>query len=71
MDANTRSRIRRHIANAGYSATAIRQGLDYAKAEGATTGPEGYILAMSRILFTDDDLARGVRFSVENGAGPR
>ncbi len=71
MNANTRRTIRRHIATAGYSADAIRRGLDYAAAEGASTAREGYILAMSRILFTDRDLASGVRFGVEIGAGPR
>ncbi len=71
MNTNTRRTICRHIAAAGYSDSAIRLGLDYAKAEGASTAREGYILAMSRILYSDGQLEAGDRFSVENGAGPR
>lgn len=71
MTTNTRRTIRRHIAHAGYSAAAIRRGLEYAATEGASTAREGYILAMSRILYRDGQLEAGDRFSVEVGSGPR
>lgn len=71
MNANMARTIRRHIAAAGYSANAIRKGLDYAKSEGASSAREGYILAMSRILYSDGQIAMGDRFIVETGAGPR
>lgn len=71
MNANIARTIRRHLAAAGNGADAIRTGIAYARAEGATSAREGYILAVSRILYTDEDLANGTRFSVEAGHGPR
>lgn len=71
MNANAARRICRHIAAAGYSAAQIREGICYATAQGASDAREGYILAMSRILYSPEQLEAGDRFSVEAGAGPR
>lgn len=68
---NINRRIRRHIAAAGYSKEQIDAGLSYAREHGDYTAREGYILAMSRILYTDWQLADGARFSVEVGYGPK
>jgi hypothetical protein len=63
--------ISRHIREAGYSDAEIKAGLAYACQQGPYTAREGYILAMSRILYSDGQLADGARFSVEAGFGPQ
>lgn len=63
--------IRRHIYAAGYTKKDVDLGLAYAKSQGDYTAREGYILAMSRILLSEDQLQRGIRFAVEEGCGPR
>ena len=63
--------IRRHMKAAGYSNEAITSGMEWAKQQGFDGAREGYILAMSRVLYDDDQLADGGRFSVEAGYGPR
>jgi len=68
--ANIRRRIRRHIAAVGYGDAQITSGLAWATEQGFSTAREGYILAMSRILYDDGQLADGARFSVESGYGP-
>ncbi len=46
----------------GLSAKEVERGMDYAKAMGAGTTCEGFVLAMSRVRFTDAQLSAGVRF---------
>lgn len=69
-DSITRA-IRRHLYAAGYSKDQATAGLAYAASTGPYTVREGYILAVSRILFTDGQLADGERFTLEDGYGPR
>lgn len=64
-------RARKHITDAGYSLGDASSGIDYATAQGATEAREIYILAVSRILYTDEQLADGARFSVADGYGPQ
>ena len=71
ISANARRTIRRHLKKAGYSTKEVAAGLAYAAAQGATSTREAYILTVSRILYTADDLAEGARFAVEDGFGPR
>jgi len=69
--ANMNRVIRRHIAAAGCSVGQINEGMAYAKSKGYDTAREGYILAVSRILYSDDQLADGEMFTVADGFGPR
>lgn len=62
--ANQARRISRRIAAGGYSLTHARAGLAYANQVGFQSDDEGFVLAMSRILYTDAQLAEGERFSV-------
>jgi len=55
------------LAAGGYSPMQIRDGLAYAVAEDATTVREAFILAMSRILYSDEQLADGARYAAEEG----
>lgn len=63
MTSNTARTIRRHIAAAGYSAQSINKGMAFARNEGAVSQEDGFALAMSRILYSDDQLADGARFN--------
>jgi hypothetical protein len=63
--------IRRHIYAAGYSKQDADAGIRYAAEQGDYTAREGYILAMSRILYSNDQLADGARFAVAEGHGPQ
>ena len=63
--------IRRHITDAGYSDADARHGISWAKSRGFATARDGYALAMSRILYSDEQLAEGAHFPVAHGRGPR
>jgi hypothetical protein len=51
------------LTQQGMSDDDIERGLEYADLQGARTTREGYVLAMSRVLYTDDQLASGSVFS--------
>ena len=57
--------LMRILAEQGVSSEAIEAGLDYVEAVGARTVREGYELAMSRVLYSDVQLAEGMRFRAE------
>ncbi len=61
--------IRRRIATAGYSKKAIDAGIAYAISQHFGDAEEGYKLAVSRILYTDDALDDGAQYSAEPGCG--
>jgi len=63
--------IRRHCYAAGYSPKAVADGIAYAEANCAAGARDGYVLTMSRILYSDDQLADGSLFSVDAGVGPQ
>lgn len=54
--------LARLLSEHGLSAEEVERGMDYAEAMGAGTTRDGFVLAMSRVLFTDAQLAAGVRF---------
>lgn len=61
--------LSRILAARGLSEKEIERGLDYVATSGAQTLREGFVLAMSRILYSDAELAAGLRFTfVENGS---
>lgn len=56
--------IRRRLIFAGYSKIDVARGLAYAREQaGEYSIPEGFELALSRILYSDQQLADGARFS--------
>lgn len=55
--------VRRKLARSGHTKTQIAYGLAYAKSQGAVGSDEVFTLAVSRILYTDDQLADGALFS--------
>ncbi len=57
--------VMRLLSEHGLSAKEVERGMDYAEAMGAGTTCEGFVLAMSRVHFTDAQLAAGSRFSLE------
>ena len=59
------TRLRIKIEGAGYSAAQAITGIRYALGQDATDLNQGFILAMSRILYSDEQLADGARFAVE------
>ena len=65
MPASTVWTLVRVLATQGLSEDEIRRGVDYAEAACAGTVTEGFVLAMSRILLSDAELAAGVRFTLE------
>lgn len=52
----------RLLSEHGLSAEEVERGMEYAEAMGAGTTRDGFVLAMSRVLLTDAQLAAGVRF---------
>jgi hypothetical protein len=52
----------RFLEERGLSADEIDRGLAYAEELGAATAREGFVLAMSRVLYSDAQLAAGCRF---------
>jgi hypothetical protein len=65
FDRSARPVIRAELAAGGYTSAQIDRAMEYAHEQGACTGLDGYVLAMSRILYTDEQLADGARFCVE------
>lgn len=61
-DFGTERTIRGRIRAAGYHTSQVVSGLAWAQEQGFTTLDQGYERAMSRILFSDDDLAQGIRW---------
>ena len=52
----------RFLAERGLSEEQIDRGLEYVEASGAYTIREAFILAMSRSIYSDEELAGGQRF---------
>ena len=50
------------MALRGCSRADIIRGLDYAAAQGVFTTKDAFVLAMSRVLYSDEQLAAGMRF---------
>ncbi len=59
----------RLLTERGLTEDQIERGLDYIEAVGARTMRDGFELAMSRILYTDHELASGQRFTFPEDAG--
>lgn len=62
LRASTVGTLVRLLSEHGLSAEEVERGMGYAEAMGAGTTRDGFVLAMSRVLFTDAQLAAGVRF---------
>jgi hypothetical protein len=59
--------LARMLAERGLSEDEIDRGLDYVAISGAQTMRQAFVLAMSRVLYSDAQLAAGLRFTlVEN-----
>ena len=58
----------RFLAERGLSEDQIDRGLEYVEASGAYTIREAFILAMSRTLYSDQELADGQRFGFTEGS---
>ena len=57
------ARVTAALTDAGYSADQIKQGLAYADTQDTGTDNEAYCLAVSRILYSDDQIADGAAFA--------
>lgn len=68
--ANANRVIRHHLTLAGYSPSEIKTGITYAASKGDYGAREGFVLAVSRILYSDDQLADGAVFFLAEGYGP-
>ena len=55
--------VARFLAERGVSENDIDRGLHYAELNGARTIRDGFVLAMSRVTLSDEQLVAGVRFS--------
>ena len=55
--------LMRILAEQGLPSASIEAALDYVEKIGARTVREGYELAMSRVLYSDKQLADGMRFN--------
>lgn len=62
LQGSTVGTLVRLLSEHGLSAEEVECGMDYAEAMGAVTTRDGFVLAMSRVLFTDAQLAAGIRF---------
>lgn len=71
LDSTARIEIRRHACAAGYSPHSVEHGIKWAEALGATSAREGYILTLSRIVYTPERLATGARVAIADGQGPQ
>ncbi len=67
MDQAPNDKIRRRMMEAGYSKSDVSRGILYAYEVGFETGAEAFSLAMSRVLYSDEQLKDGARFAVEPG----
>ena len=54
--------LMRLLSGYGLSDEEVERGMDYVEIIGARTVREGFELAMSRVLFSDEQLAAGSRF---------
>jgi len=61
-DSSTRT-VARFLTERGVFEADIDRGLHYAKRHGARTVREGFMLAMSRITLSDEQLQAGMRFN--------
>jgi hypothetical protein len=57
-----RSQIRRRCYANGYTPQQVTNGIWFAYGAGATDAETGFVLAMSRILYSDAQLREGVRY---------
>ena len=64
MERKTHAAIPARCMEAGYSEGQVRDGLEWADGEGAVYEDEGSMSCMSRILYSDGQLADGERFPV-------
>jgi hypothetical protein len=60
--------LARMLAARGLPENEIDRGLEYVATSGAQTMREGFVLAMSRILYSDEQLAAGLRFTLAENA---
>ena len=58
--------LARLLTERGLSEREIDRGLEYCLENGASTMRQGFVLAMSRALFSDAQLAAGMRFTLAN-----
>ena len=58
--------LMRLLADRGLSPEAVEAGLDYVEDIGARTVREAYELALSRVIYSDAELAQGLRFSCDD-----
>ena len=57
----------RFLEDRGLSDDEIDRSLEYVEVVGARTISEGFVLAMSRALYSDEQLAGGMRFDMHAG----
>ncbi len=62
LPAKSSQTLARLMSERGIPPDDIERGLSYAESAGARTTRQAYILAMSRLLFSDAELSAGVRF---------
>ena len=63
LRASTARNVVRLLVDCGYSDGEIDYGLDYAETEGARTMMECFTLAVSRLIYSDEQLAAKMRFN--------
>lgn len=68
MTSDLEIRIRNHLAGGGYPDRQINTGIFYAMAVGYDDDDEALSLVVSRILYSNNQLAAGAHFSVEPGS---
>jgi hypothetical protein len=62
LPAKSSQTLARLMSERGLSPSEIERGLSYAESAGARTTRQAWILAMSRVMFSDAELSAGVRF---------
>ena len=65
LPAKSSQTLARLMSERGLSPDDIERGLTYAESAGARTTRQAFILAMSRVMFSDAELSAGVRFDSE------
>ena len=66
-DPNKHDAVRTLLLRAGYTDAQIEEGIAYAEKEGVSDASDVVALAVSRILYSDEQLAEGARFSLDAG----